>query len=270
MKSWSGERLETFVENETTIEHLHRYAVACDLCHGKTVIDIASGEGYGANLLSKVAKNVIGVDIDQATINNAKIKYTAPNLSFQVGSAEKIPIENNTADIVVSFETIEHLDNHDEMLLEIKRILKPDGMLIISTPDKKKYADETGYRNPYHKKELTKLEFQSLLSKYFATVAIYLQFSGEVFKIAPENKKTPKLFEGSFTNIKQINKVSHKFLIALSSNNEINEVEESDFNSSNMFFNTGVQYTLKSHTYKLGNFILWPFKQVKALFKKKK
>lgn len=68
IKDWTGERLETFVFNETTIEHLHRYAIAMEFCSGKTVLDIACGEGYGSNLLSAKATHVTGMDADAITI----------------------------------------------------------------------------------------------------------------------------------------------------------------------------------------------------------
>lgn len=66
-KNWTGERLETFVLNDSTIEHLHRYAIAKELAQGKHVLDIACGEGYGSNLLASSARFVDGVDIDQST-----------------------------------------------------------------------------------------------------------------------------------------------------------------------------------------------------------
>ena len=107
-KSWTGERLETFVLNDSTIEHLHRYAIAKELVQGKRVLDIACGEGYGSNLLAASADFVNGVDIDQVVIAHAAEKYKKENLSFSQGSVEKIPFDANTFDMVVSFETLEH------------------------------------------------------------------------------------------------------------------------------------------------------------------
>ncbi len=135
-KKWTGERLETFVLNETTVEHLHRYGIVMPFIEDKTVLDIACGEGYGSKLLSSKALKVIGVDIDLETIEKASKKYGSSNLTFIQGSADKIPVKDGSIDTVVSFETIEHHDKHNEMMNEIKRVLKPGGILIISSPEK--------------------------------------------------------------------------------------------------------------------------------------
>ena len=153
IKDWTGERLETFVFNETTIEHLHRYAIAMEFCSGKTVLDIACGEGYGSNLLSAKATHVTGMDADAITIEKATAKYKRDNLYFVQSKAEKIAAADTEFDIVVSLETLEHLSDHTAMMKEIKRVMKPGGLLIISTPDKKEYTDKRMYKNPFHIKE---------------------------------------------------------------------------------------------------------------------
>src|SRR3982750_1352378 len=101
------ERLQTSVYNEIMIEHLHRYAIAQDVCAQKIVLDIACGEGYGSNLIAAKAAKVIGVDIDTGVIESAKSKYKRNNLQYYQGNADNIPCENNFFDVVVSFETIE-------------------------------------------------------------------------------------------------------------------------------------------------------------------
>lgn len=170
-KNWTGERLETFVLNETMVEHLHRYSIVMSLVRNKQVLDIACGEGYGSKLMSSVAEHVTGVDIDKNVIDHAKQKYQSNNLIFIEGQADKIPLGVDSVDIVVSFETIEHHDKHDEMLIEIKRVLKPGGLLIMSSPEKK--TDKSF--NPYHIKELTRAEFKTLIGKYFSHSNFYNQ-----------------------------------------------------------------------------------------------
>ena len=125
IKTWTGERLETFIQNENTNEHLHRYAQCLELVTGKVILDIACGEGYGSNLLADEAVNVTGVDIDGETITKAAAKYKKNNLNFLKGTADKIPCSDGVFDVVVSFETIEHHNKHDEMMLEVRRVLKP-------------------------------------------------------------------------------------------------------------------------------------------------
>src|SRR4051812_21778603 len=149
-QQWSGERLETFILDESTIEHLHRYALAKEYVKKKTVLDIACGEGYGSNLLAEEADLVHGVDIDEETIRRASAKYVRKNLSFKAGNACSIPFPDNHFDVVVSFETIEHVHDHYSMVTELKRVLKEDGILIISSPDRKNYSDANAYKNPFH------------------------------------------------------------------------------------------------------------------------
>jgi ubiquinone/menaquinone biosynthesis C-methylase UbiE len=269
MKKWSGERLETFISTETTVEHLHRYAIAKELVHGKTVVDIACGEGYGVNILAETALAVIGIDIDEVTILAAINKYKKTNTSFITGSAEQIPCEDKSTDIVVSFETIEHIEAHNKMLFEIKRILKPDGLLIISTPDKKYYSDATGYKNIFHKKELDKGTFRELLHKNFSNVKIYHQYSGEIPFILPEESTMVKIYSGNFKKVKRDKGVFHTYLLALASDNKLPETEESFFKSRDIFFDAGARHIMNSITYKLGNIFLSPLKFIRDVFKKK-
>ena len=172
---YTGERLLTATFDTATIEHLHRYAFALTLCEGKSVVDIACGEGYGANLLAQVARSVRGVDISGEALAHATGKYKKANLSFIQGSASAIPINNASVDVVTSFETIEHHPHHAEMMTEIKRVLRPDGLLIISSPDKLHYTDIGGADNPFHVKELYKEEFQALLESHFDHVEMLSQ-----------------------------------------------------------------------------------------------
>lgn len=172
---FTGERYVPELEGHIALEHLHRYAIARELAVDKVVLDIACGEGYGSNSLADVAFRVIGVDLDEETITHARNKYLGNNLIFRQGSASEIPVESNSIDLVVSFETIEHHDKHVEMLAEIKRVLKPDGVLLISSPDKLEYSDKPDYSNPFHIKELYLEEFKELLNKYFRNHSLYGQ-----------------------------------------------------------------------------------------------
>lgn len=148
-------------------EHLHRYLFCRSYVKGRVVLDIASGEGYGSRWLAEEANRVYGVDIDEEAVSHASKKYTKSNLSFHLGSCEAIPLEDASIDIAVSFETIEHHDKHEEMMLEIKRVLKPDGILIISSPNKFVHQDKNKNANPFHIKELYEDEFKRLMAAHF-------------------------------------------------------------------------------------------------------
>jgi glycosyltransferase involved in cell wall biosynthesis/SAM-dependent methyltransferase len=172
---WTGERYVPEIRGTIALEHLHRYAFASEHVAGKVVLDIASGEGYGSEMLSRTAKQVYGVDIDEASVKHAQQKYKADNLEYVLGSCTDIPFGNESVDIVVSFETIEHITEHDKMMLEIKRILRPGGMLIISSPERHEYSEVNKQQNPYHLKELSHDEFISLLGKNFRHTSCFGQ-----------------------------------------------------------------------------------------------
>ena len=172
---FTGERYVPEVHGNIELEHVHRYLVASEFVSGKRVLDIASGEGYGSAFLAQKAQKVTGVDISSEAIQFSRKRYQLKNLDFKVGSCTDIPLQDASVDIVVSFETIEHLDQHDLMMQEIKRVLHPDGLLIISSPDKYYYSVEPGYSNPFHKKELYEHEFKQLLSNNFKQCAYFVQ-----------------------------------------------------------------------------------------------
>jgi ubiquinone/menaquinone biosynthesis C-methylase UbiE len=177
--TFTGERYVSWLNAaEISFEHWHRYLLATSLVTNKTVLDIACGEGYGSNLLALSAGNVIGVDIDQPTIQHASSRYSRPNLTFKVGSASHIPIEDDgSIDVAVSYETIEHLheQNQESLMRELIRVMKPDGLLIMSTPNKRLYSDVPQYRNEYHLREFHQEEFAPFLSKYFSNFTLHGQ-----------------------------------------------------------------------------------------------
>ncbi len=171
----TGERFMPDLDGVVRLEHLHRYRLACYVAEGLDVLDIASGEGYGSSLLVEVARSVIGVDIAQDAIDHAQAAYARVGLSFLQGSATAIPLPDSAVDLVVSFETIEHLQDHDGMMNEIRRVLREGGVLLISSPNKRIYSDRDGYANPFHQRELYTSEFLQLAQAYFANVALYAQ-----------------------------------------------------------------------------------------------
>jgi len=162
---------------ELEIEHKQRYLSILDLVEGKTVLDIASGEGYGTSILSAKASQITAVDINPDLIRHASQKYGSANTRFLQGSVEKIPLEANSVDVIVSFETLEHVDASIQELFfnEAKRVLRPDGILIISTPNKKNYTDRYKHYNKFHLNELYEKEFEEALKRHFGFVQLYDQ-----------------------------------------------------------------------------------------------
>lgn len=172
MIEFTGERFVPTESGEIRYEHMHRYAWSTRFCEGKDVLDIACGEGYGSALLAAHASTVVGVDIAHEAVAHASEKYVSQaNLRFLQGSATAIPLDSQSVDVAVSFETVEHLAQQSEMLSELRRVLKPDGLLIISSPNRKVYSEDRNYVNEYHVKELYFEEFDALLRERFPAIA---------------------------------------------------------------------------------------------------
>ena len=170
--AWTGERLTGDAGRQVEIEHLHRYLYARALCRGLDVLDVAAGEGYGSALLAQTARSVVGVELDQAAVMHAQDCYVADNLSFLKGDARCLPIPDASLDVVVSFETIEHFYEHDLFINEVRRVIRPGGKFIVSSPERDVYSPVGHPPNPYHVRELTRAEFERLLQRNFGYVTL--------------------------------------------------------------------------------------------------
>lgn len=166
---WTGERFIPCQGGpEIYYEHAHRYVVARDLLAGHTVVDLASGEGYGAAWLAEVAKSVIGIDIDAASVEHARARYAEHhNLEFALGDMQSLPLTDSCVDAVTCFEAIEHVENPRRVVEEVVRVLRPGGLLLVSTPNKAVYADQRDYNNEFHIHEFYLPDLELLLGEYF-------------------------------------------------------------------------------------------------------
>lgn len=275
---FTGERLHPDLYGKASIEHLHRYSIALDFVKGKRVLDIASGEGYGSNLLAKVADQVVGVDISYEAIKYSKEKYIKKNLRFVEGSVYKIPFDSNYFDVVVSFETLEHISDHNKMVSEIKRVLRPDGILIISTPEKVEYSNRGKYVNPYHEKELEEAEFKDLISSHFKNYCFgYQKFQiGSLIQFDRESsKEVLRQYKGDFTLIDIEEKIDKEYLISVCSDSPFKVLLGPSFfkiGKWEQFFikdqiDNEIEKIKRSYRYRLGNFLLFPFSRLKKIFK---
>lgn len=163
---------ERFIEGQSAgreifLQHAGRYLFAGAYVAGKTVLDAACGSGFGSELLSRSASEVTGVDISPEAVEYCRARYTKRNLRFRQMSCSALDFPDASFDAVVSFETIEHLPEPGAFLAEIKRVLKPGGRLIMSTPNRENFAIYTkGEKNPFHVKELSAEEFVELVGGY--------------------------------------------------------------------------------------------------------
>ena len=131
--TFTGERFLPNEAGEMWAEHWHRYHYIAPLTTAKRVLDVACGEGYGSALLARSAATVEGADISAEAIKHAKKAYsTYQNLAFTQANCTRLPFADQSFDVVVSFETIEHLAEHVAFLVEIKRVLTQDGLLILA------------------------------------------------------------------------------------------------------------------------------------------
>jgi ubiquinone/menaquinone biosynthesis C-methylase UbiE len=168
----TGERLMPDLQHGEVVhaEHLARYLVAAELASGRRVLDAACGEGYGTGVLARAgARSATGVDIDADTIVHAKARHAGP--TFVVGDVRELPFGEGSFDLVVCFETIEHVDDPERVLSQLTRVTARDGLLLVSTPNKHQYMVE----NEFHRREFTHEEFTALLQARFESVRLMLQ-----------------------------------------------------------------------------------------------
>jgi SAM-dependent methyltransferase len=168
----TGERLVPEHQHGELVhaEHLVRYRLAAGLARSCRTLDAACGEGYGTAMLAAAgASEAIGVDVDESTVAHATTRY--PGATFTVADVTDLPFEDGRFELVVSFETIEHVKQPERALDELRRELSDDGMLVISTPNKHRYLVE----NKFHEREFTHEEFLALLSARFPVVELLLQ-----------------------------------------------------------------------------------------------
>lgn len=178
-------------------EHIARYLFAAQLTRGKSVIDIGCGVGYGSQRLAQLgAKSVYAFDLSDDAVQHAKLHYSHPKLKFEVGNAETFSVKSKF-DVAVCFELIEHVRHADKVLERIKLALKPDGVLIMSTPR----ALER-FRTHFHEHEFSYEEYHQLIADYFPNVDFYVEnnhFSSLITKGQPHEVSIIECLKDQFS-----------------------------------------------------------------------
>ena len=155
-------------ENYWYRRHLAVYEWIADQLDGKTVTDLACGEGYGSATLAARAADVIGVDANPEAHAHAAARYVRSNLSFERDLVENV---SGPRDAIVFLQTIEHIEKVDELLGAIAAAAP---LAFISTPNRLTLAPEGAEKsdNPWHLREYTEAEYRSLLEPHFGSVEI--------------------------------------------------------------------------------------------------
>ena len=178
-------------QNVVLQEHFQRYRFVRDYIKNKNVLDAGCGIGYGSAFLSRNgAKSVTGLDRSKTAISFAKNNYKNLNLKFEVGKVEKTHFKSNSFDVIVALEILEHLPNPMDFLKECQRILKPNGSLVVSTPNKTNSLITSTF-NPFHDHEYFLSEFKQFLKPFFKSVKFYgqnFQEGKKSVRISKENE----------------------------------------------------------------------------------
>lgn len=181
----SSERQLDDTNNPWWGEHFHRYEEAAKMLpHGSlTILDIACGSGFGSDFMARLGNNVIGADLSEETIKDCSSKFQRPGLSFKAINGTAIPYDNETFDVVISFETIEHTTEYQQMLEEFKRVVKKGGLIIISTPNFLINSPKGVIINPYHTQEWIYEDLLKILNSTFSNVKLlgqkYVRYTGK-------------------------------------------------------------------------------------------
>ena len=180
-------------EHYSNLMHLGSYNFATKYIENKTVLNYGCGSGYGTYTLSKKAKFVIGIDISCDTIRYARHNYSSNNIDFKTMSSFNNKKFKEKFDTITSFQVIEHVFNADEYLKNIYNLLKPGGIFLLTTPNKKNRLFPIIQKpwNIYHIKEYSEFSLKKILQKYYKKVDI-LNISAETSFVKHEIKRVKK------------------------------------------------------------------------------
>ncbi len=169
---------DTNAWRESFENHSERYRSFRHLYPGRKVLDAACGVGYGSFYIrTQGAAEVTGLDIDHGALEYARTHYKDEKLEFMRGDCTKLPFQDNSFDVIVSFETLEHISNAGAVVAEFARCLKPGGTLLASTPNRLTFSMNEAVKeeNPFHVNEMTIAEFRALIGCHLTVASVWHQ-----------------------------------------------------------------------------------------------
>jgi len=188
LAEFTGERvIPGEVDTDLWNEHVARYLFAARLARHKRVLDIACGTGYGTHELAATAASAVGIDRAPEAIQYAQSRYGRLHLTYLQAAAGELPFSDSSFDLVTAFEVIEHLTDWQPLLSEARRLLRPGGQFVVSTPNKLYYekSREQAGPNPFHEHEFTFEEFRGALDQFFPAVTLFVQNHSEAVVFQP-------------------------------------------------------------------------------------
>ncbi|CDO87751.1 SAM-dependent methyltransferase [Mycobacterium triplex] len=176
----TGERTipDLDIENYWFRRHQVVYQRLANHCVGRDVLEAGCGEGYGADLIAETARRVVAVDYDEAAVAHVRARY--PRVEVMQANLAELPLPDASMDVVVNFQVIEHLWDQTQFAKECARVLRPSGLLMMSTPNRITFSPGRDTPiNPFHTRELNADELTELLvDAGFTRVAVSGLFHG--------------------------------------------------------------------------------------------
>lgn len=188
MLKWiTAERTSSTLRSDTVVRQrqLAAYYKAQDYIRGKSVMEIGCGEGFGTEVLAEEAEEILAIDYSQKAVNAARNRLPSSEVNFRIEKAPPVKAPDGRFDAVVMFQMIEHLQNPEPLLKEVRRVLKSGGTLLVSTVNKEESLSE----NPFHLHEFDGAELEAVLGQYFARVEIFGLFGDGIHTQYLDNNK---------------------------------------------------------------------------------
>jgi SAM-dependent methyltransferase len=211
---FTGERvIPGLVDLDLLNEHVARYRFAARFAENARVLDDGCGSGYGTAELANAA-TVVGIDISADAVAHARRAFSRPGVDFIQSACQSLPFAAASFDLVIAFEVIEHLEGWRQMLAEAHRVLRPWGVLLVSTPNKAWYNESRAAAgpNPYHVREFEYREFEEALQGVFQHVHLWTQNHSDAIAFVPASASNGVLDAPEDTNPEH----AHFFLAACS------------------------------------------------------